>query len=77
MERFRMPVGIEFFENHVPLLRAHEADKGAADYYPRMLDVIRGLMSSALKTNPYLKFAVITGCLSIGHEKFDVSDKFE
>ena len=33
-----------------------------------MLDVVRGLMSFSLKTNEYLKFAVITGCLRIAKE---------
>ena len=49
-------------EYDVPLAKAHEADL-VNDYYPRMLDTIRGLMSSAFKTSPHLKFAVITGCL--------------
>lgn len=34
----------------------------------RMLDVVKGLMSMALKDNEYLKFAVITGCLKIAKE---------
>ena len=33
-----------------------------------MLDVIRGILSISLKTNDYLKFAVITGCLRISKE---------
>lgn len=33
-----------------------------------MLDVIRGLLSTALKTNDHLKFAVVTGCLRIAKE---------
>lgn len=28
-----------------------------------MIDFIRSLFESALKTNPHLEFAVITGCL--------------
>ena len=38
------------------------------EYYRRMLDVIRGLLSISLKTNEYLKFAVLTGCLRISKE---------
>ena len=37
-------------------------------YYHEMIDVIRSMFSMALKTNPYLKFAVITGCLRITKE---------
>lgn len=33
-----------------------------------MLDVIRGIMSTALKDNEFLEFAVITGCLRIAKE---------
>ena len=33
-----------------------------------MLDLIRGIMSTSLKTNDYLKFAVVTGCLRIPKE---------
>ena len=33
-----------------------------------MLDIIKGMLSSALKTNEYLKFAVVTGCLRIAKE---------
>lgn len=43
--------------------------KGEANgYYKEMLDVIRGLMSISLKTNDYLKFAVVTGCLRMPKE---------
>ena len=50
-------------EYDVPLAKAH-----FNGYYREMLDVIRGLMSTSLKTNPYLKFAVVTGCLRIPKE---------
>ena len=33
-----------------------------------MIDFIRSLFESALKTNPSLEFAVITGCLRISKE---------
>ena len=33
-----------------------------------MINVIRSMFSMALKTNPYLKFAVITGYLRIAKE---------
>lgn len=67
-DHFGKPVVILIDEYDVPLAKAHEADKGAVDYYPKMVDTIRGLMSGALKTNEFLKFAVITGCLRIAKE---------
>jgi len=33
-----------------------------------MIDFIRSLFESALKTNPHLEFAVLTGCLRISKE---------
>lgn len=55
-------------EYDVPL--AHASEKNTADnkYYSKMLNVIRGIMSTALKDNEFLKFAVITGCLRIAKE---------
>ena len=37
-------------------------------FYDKMTDFIRSLFESALKTNPNLEFAVITGCLRISKE---------
>lgn len=37
-------------------------------FYREMVDFIRSLFESALKTNEYLQFAVITGCLRISKE---------
>ena len=37
-------------------------------FYDEMVDFIRALFESALKTNDYLQFAVITGCLRISKE---------
>ena len=37
-------------------------------FYDRMIDFIRSLFESALKTNDSLQFAVITGCLRISKE---------
>ena len=37
-------------------------------YYDQMSDFIRSLFESALKTNEFLNFAVITGCLRISRE---------
>lgn len=54
-------------EYDVPLAKASEKDT-ANQYYAKMLDVIKGIMSTALKDNEFLKFAVITGCLRIAKE---------
>ena len=37
-------------------------------FYDHMIDFIRSLLESALKTNPYLEKCVITGCLRISKE---------
>jgi hypothetical protein len=37
-------------------------------FYQDMIDFIRPLLSSALKDNPHLQFAVLTGCLRISKE---------
>lgn len=50
-------------EYDVPVAKA--ADNG---YYREMLDVIKIMLSMALKDNTFLRFAVITGCLKITKE---------
>ncbi len=55
-------------EYDVPLAKASEKDTKKNRYYSSMLDVIKGIMSTALKDNEFLEFAVITGCLRIAKE---------
>ena len=55
-------------EYDVPLAKASEKDTAKNGYYSKMLDVIKGIMSTALKDNEFLQFAVITGCLRIAKE---------
>lgn len=59
-------------EYDVPLAKASEKDSRNNDkdnrFYTAMLDVLGGIMSSALKDNEFLEFAVITGCLRIAKE---------
>ena len=55
-------------EYDVPLAKASEKDTAENRYYPQMLDVIKGIMSTAIKDNEFLEFAVITGCLRIAKE---------
>lgn len=50
-------------EYEVPLDKAFQAG-----YYEEMVSLIRNLFSNGLKTNDYLKFAVLTGCLRISKE---------
>lgn len=50
-------------EYDVPLENAYYAG-----FYDEMIAFIRSLFESALKTNPNLEFAVITGCLRISRE---------
>ncbi len=50
-------------EYDVPLENAY-----FSGFYKEMIDFIRSLFESALKTNEHLKFAVITGCLRISKE---------
>lgn len=62
------PVILLIDEYDVPLAKAYDADQESKGYYPKMLDMIRGFLGSVLKTNPFLKFAVITGCLRVSKE---------
>lgn len=50
-------------EYDVPLSKASEYG-----YYLKMLNMIRSIMSTSFKTNRFLQFAVITGCLRIAKE---------
>ena len=62
------PVILLIDEYDVPLAKASEKNTDENKYYVQMLDVIKGMLSISLKTNEYLKFAVITGCLRIAKE---------
>ena len=57
------PVILLIDEYDVPLAKAH-----SHGYYDQMLPVIRAILSTALKSNDYLKISVITGCLRIAKE---------
>lgn len=50
-------------EYDVPLDKAYQAG-----YYDDMIELIRGLLGNALKTNDSLQMAVLTGCLRISKE---------
>ena len=61
----KVPVIILIDEYDVPLEHAF-----FNDYYAGMLDFIRALFESALKTNDVLEFAVLTGCLRISKDRY-------
>lgn len=50
-------------EYDVPLDKAFQHG-----YYAEMVSLIRGLLGQALKTNDFLQFAVLTGCLRVSKE---------
>ena len=50
-------------EYDVPLYKAFQHG-----YYEEMVSLIRGLFGQALKTNEFLQFAVLTGCLRVSKE---------
>ena len=50
-------------EYDVPLDKAFQNG-----YYKEMVSLIRGLFGKALKTNEFLQFAVLTGCLGVSKE---------
>ena len=60
---YKSKVIILLDEYDVPLENAY-----FSGFYNEMAEFVRSLLESALKTNPYLEFAVITGCLRISKE---------
>jgi len=50
-------------EYNVPLEASH-----FRGFYDEMVDLIRSVFESALKTNPYLEFGVLTSCLRVSKE---------
>ena len=50
-------------EYDVPLAKAEQSG-----FYEEMVSLVRGLFDQGLKTNPYMKFAVLTGCLRVSKE---------
>ena len=63
MKYYHKPVILLLDEYDVPIAKAE-----AKGYYDQMMEVISALLGSALKDNPCLCFAVITGCLRITKE---------
>ncbi|KLU70694.1 MAG: hypothetical protein RHS_3493 [Robinsoniella sp. RHS] len=62
-EYYQTPVIILIDEYDVPLENAY-----FRGFYDEMVSFVRSLFESALKTNKYLEFAVMTGCLRISKE---------
>lgn len=60
-------------EYDVPLDKAFQNG-----YYKEMVSLIRGMLGQALKTNEFLQFAVLTGCLRVSKESiFTGLNKFK
>ena len=57
------PVIILIDEYDVPMAKG-----SVGKYYDEIIDIMRYMLSKALKDNPYLKFAALTGCLRIAKE---------
>lgn len=57
------PVILLIDEYDVPLAKA-----SSNGYYPEMLEIIKAMMSTTLKDNSCLRFAIVTGCLKIAKE---------
>ena len=60
---YNKPVILLIDEYDVPMA------KGASNkYYDQITDIMRSIYSKSLKDNPYIKIAVLTGCLRISKE---------
>ncbi len=57
------PVILLIDEYDVPMAKGD-----AYGYYGDIINIIRSMYNKALKDNPYIKFAVLTGCLRIAEE---------
>lgn len=62
-KHYGVPVIVLIDEYDVPLDKAYQDG-----FYPEMVRLIRSMFSQVFKTNPYIYFAVITGCLRIAKE---------
>ncbi len=62
-KHYNQKVIILIDEYDVPLQKAEQDG-----FYPEMVKLISGFFSSSLKTNPYMEFAVVTGCLRVSKE---------
>lgn len=60
---YNKPVILLIDEYDVPIAKA-----SSNGYYKEMLEVMKTMLSTALKDNEILKFAVVTGCLKIAKE---------
>lgn len=62
-EYYQTPVILLIDEYDVPMAKGN-----TNGYYREITNIIKSMLSSALKGNSYLKFAVLTGCLRIAKE---------
>lgn len=72
-KHYRQKTVILIDEYDVPLDKAFQNG-----YYKEMVSLIRGIFGQALKTNEFLQFAVLTGCLRVSKESiFTCLNNFE
>ena len=64
-KHYRQKTVILIDEYDVPLDKAFQNG-----YYKEMVSLIRGIFGQTLKTNEFLQFAVLTGCLRVSKESF-------
>ena len=69
---YKKPVIFLLDEYDVPIAKA-----SANGYYREMLEVIKVMLSTALKDNPNLQLAVLTGCLKIAKESIFTGAGYE
>lgn len=62
-EKHSKPVILLIDEYDVPMAKGD-----VNGYYREITDILRSIYSKALKDNPYIKFAILTGCLRIAEE---------
>lgn len=62
-EHYNKPVILLIDEYDVPMAKGD-----TNDYYKKITGIMRLLLSQALKDNPHIKMAVLTGCLRIAEE---------
>lgn len=53
------PVILLIDEYDVPLAKANEEKEVGERYYPQMLEILRGLLSTALKSNEWITTKII------------------
>ena len=67
-ERYGKKVILLIDEYDVPIEAAYTYQDEDPKFYDRMIGFMRGLLTAALKDNPYLEFAILTGVYRVAKE---------